>query len=100
MMELVDMPGRSILVSVSRLWTCHLKRVGGGFRVPFCDPTEGVLEFSFGDVFCMGDDPLRKKSDLKNQCLKWVRAASTHKLHAFKTGFGMKAFIEQRRIVL
>ena len=59
MMELVDMPGRTILVSVSRLWTCHLKRVGGGFRVPFCDPTEGVLKFSFGDVFCMGGDPLR-----------------------------------------
>ena len=53
------MPGRTILVSVSRLWTCHLKRVGGGFRVPFCDPTEGVLKFSFGDVFCMGGDPLR-----------------------------------------
>ena len=63
MMELVDMPGRSILASVSRLWTCHLKRVGWVFRVPFCDPTEGVLEILFGDVFCMGGDPLRKKSD-------------------------------------
>ena len=54
MMELFvfDMPGRSIILSISRLWTCHLaKRVGGGFRVLFCDPTDGVLKFSFGDFF-------------------------------------------------
>ena len=60
MMELVDMvPGMSPLGSISRLGTCHLKRVEGVFRVPFCDPTEGVLKFLFGDVFCMGGDPLR-----------------------------------------
>ena len=57
------MPGKSPLGRISRLGTCHLKRVGGGFRVPFFDPTEGVLEFPFGDVFCMRGDPLRGKSD-------------------------------------
>ena len=51
MEQLVDMPGMSPLGSISRLGTWHLKRVGGGFRVPFCDPTEGVLKFLFGDVF-------------------------------------------------
>ena len=64
MMELVDMPGMSPLGSVSRLGACHLKRVRGGFRVPFCDPTEGVLEFPFGDVFCMRGGPIRKKDTL------------------------------------
>ena len=65
MMELVDMLGKSILGSISRLWTRHLKKVGGIFRVPFCDPTEGVLEFPFGDVFCMRGHPLKgEKSDL------------------------------------
>ena len=49
MMELVDMPGKSILLSISRLLTCHLKRVRGVFRGPFCDPTEGVPKFWFDD---------------------------------------------------
>ena len=61
MMGLVDMPGRSPPGSISRLGTCHLKRVGGDFRVPFCVPTEGVFEFLFGDVFCMRGSPLKKK---------------------------------------
>ena len=64
MLELVDIPGRFILDSISRLWTCHLKRVRGGFRVPFCDPTEGILNFLFGDIFCMRDDPLKEKTTL------------------------------------
>ena len=38
-------------------------QVRGGFRVPFCDPTEGILKFLFGDVFCMRGDPLKKKTD-------------------------------------
>ena len=59
MMELVDMPGRCPLASVYRLKTYHLKRVGGFFRVPFYDPTEGVLEFPFGNVFCMRGGLLR-----------------------------------------
>ena len=42
MIELVDMSRRAILGSVSRLWTCHLKRAGSGFRVLFCDLTEGI----------------------------------------------------------
>ena len=29
--------------------------------VPFCLPTKGVLEFPFGDVFCMRGYPLREK---------------------------------------
>ena len=45
------MLGMSPFDSVSRLETWHLKRVGGRFRVPFCDPTEGVVEMPFGDVF-------------------------------------------------
>ena len=60
-MELLDLLllGMSPLDSISRLGTCHLKRVGGDFRVPFCDPTEGIHKFSFGDIFCMrgGDGP-------------------------------------------
>ena len=64
MMELVDMPGISPLGSISRLGTCHLKRVEGVFRVPLCDPTEMVLEFLFGDVFCMRGGPLRKKAPI------------------------------------
>ena len=42
------MPGKSPLVSVSRLGTYHLTRIGGVFRVLFCDPSEGVLKFLFG----------------------------------------------------
>ena len=61
------MPGMSPLVSISRLGTCHLKRLGEGFRVPFCDPSEGVLEFLFGDVFCMRGDPLKKKTYQDNE---------------------------------
>ena len=51
MVELVDMPGRSIILSIFRLWSCRLKRVGEGFRVLFFDPTEGILKISFGDFF-------------------------------------------------
>ena len=70
MIELVDMPGRFPILRISRLGTCHLKRAGEGFRVPFCDPTEGVLEFLFGDVFCMRGDLLRKKSDHTCNCVR------------------------------
>ena len=48
------MPGRSILVSISILWTFNPKQVAGGFRGLFCDPIEGVLKFWFGEHFCMG----------------------------------------------
>ena len=58
------MPGRSILVSISILWTFNPKQVAGGFRGPFCDPTEGVLKFLVGEYFCMGGDPLKKKGPL------------------------------------
>ena len=68
MLELVDMLGRSILGIIPRLcvslWTCHLKRDGGCFRVPFCDPTEGILKFLFGDIFYMRGDPLKEKTIL------------------------------------
>ena len=35
MAELVDMPGRSILVNISRLLTFNPKQVARGFRGPF-----------------------------------------------------------------
>ena len=79
MMELVDMPGRSILGSISRLWTCHLKRVGGDFRVSFCDPTEEILKLLFGDIFCTRGDPLKKKTD------QLVRTPSMYLLANFLT---------------
>ena len=36
MMELTDMPGRSILGNISRWRAFNPKQVGGGFRGPFC----------------------------------------------------------------
>ena len=61
MMELVDMPGRSILVSISRLWISNPKQVAGDCRGPFCDPTEGVLKcWVDGHVYMWGG-PLKKK---------------------------------------
>ena len=66
MLELVDMPGRSILGSISRLWTCHLKWVRGGFRYPFRDPKLGVLNFCLVTVFVLiRGDPLKKKTELE-----------------------------------
>ena len=64
MMELVDMPGRSIIVSVSRLWTFHLECVGGGLRGPFFDPKLGVPKIWVGEHFCMRGDPVKKKTHL------------------------------------
>ena len=62
LVELVDMPGMSLLGSISRLGICHLKKAGGVFRDLFCDPTEGILNISFGDLFYMrGRPPSGKK---------------------------------------
>ena len=61
MLELVDMPGRFIIASTSRLWTFNPKKVGGNLKGPFRASTVGVPKFRVGELFCMGDDPLRKK---------------------------------------
>ena len=45
MMELVDMPGMSPLGSISRLGTCHLKRVGGILGSQFVTQMKGYLNF-------------------------------------------------------
>ena len=58
------MPGMSPLSSISRWGVCHLKKVGGGFRGPFCDQKLEVPTFLFGDVFCMRGGPPRKKTPL------------------------------------
>ena len=63
-MELVDMPGRSPLGSVSRLGTCYLKRVRGGLGSRFVTQPKGNSNFRLVTFFCMRGDPLRGKSDL------------------------------------
>ena len=55
------MPGRSTIWRICRLWTFNPKWGGGGFRGPFCAPTEGVPKCWFGDQFCLVGGPLRKK---------------------------------------
>ena len=80
MVELVDMPGMSQICRICRLGTFNLKRVGGGFRGPFCVPTEGVLKIPFGGQFCMGGDPLRgKKYPVRVQ----AQYMPTRSLHSF-----------------
>ena len=61
MMEFVDMPGRSIHVSISRLWTFHPKQVIEGFRGLFCASKLGLPNIWIGEHFCMATDPLREK---------------------------------------
>ena len=61
MMELVDIPGRSSLVSVSKLGTCHLKRVGGVFRDPCRASKIGMLKILFDDVCLYERLPLQGK---------------------------------------
>ena len=60
-MELVNMPGMSQICRIYRLGTSNPELVGDGFRDPFCVPTEGVLKIPFGDQYCMGGGPLKKK---------------------------------------
>ena len=45
MLELVDMPGMSILGSISRLWTCRLKKVGGVLGAHFVTQSLGYSDF-------------------------------------------------------
>ena len=61
MMELVDIPGWSIHISISRLWAFHPKQAIGGFRGPFCAPKLGVPKIWVGEHFCMAANPLRKR---------------------------------------
>ena len=60
-MELVDMPGRSTICRIRRLWTSNQKSVGGGFRGPFCASKLGVPQMWVDDLFCMRGGPLREK---------------------------------------
>ena len=62
MMELVDTPGRSTIFRICRLWTYNPKQAGGGFRGPFCDPTEGILKFWVGELFVWGVTHSGKKT--------------------------------------
>ena len=78
MLELVDMPGTSQICRICRLGTSNPKQVGGGFRGPFCVPTEGVLKLLFGDQFGMVGGPLRIKPtpmkylpQKKKMCPSW-----------------------------
>ena len=58
-----DMPGMSQICRICRLGTSNPKRVGGGFRGPFCVPTDGVLKISFGDQYCKyGRWPTQEKT--------------------------------------
>ena len=60
-MELVDMPGMSPILRICRLGTSNPRRVRGVFKGPFCVPTDEGTQIPFGDFFCMGGDPLKKK---------------------------------------
>ena len=60
MMDLVDMPGSSIHSSIFRLWTYHLKKVGGGSRDPFVLRNERYPNFGLVNFFCMRDGLPRK----------------------------------------
>ena len=62
MTEFDDMPGRSITVSTSRLWTFNAKKVGGTLRGPFCASIVGVPKLWVDELFCMGGDLIREKA--------------------------------------
>ena len=62
MMESVGITGRSIHISISRLWTFHPKQVIGVFRDPFCASKLGVPKIWVGEHVCMAAVSLREKS--------------------------------------
>ena len=51
MMELVDMPGRSTILSISRLWTCHLKGSEGVSGPHFVTQLKGYSTFHLVTYF-------------------------------------------------